>query len=82
MFIITRQMLIITGQRRVSDGYGKCYSNGISRDQYNYDTETGKISRYHHLEWYEILIALGVAAVCGGTAVASVLRSYGPSRGR
>ena len=25
----------------------------------------------------EILIALGVAAVCGGTAVASVLRSYG-----
>ena len=55
----------------------KCYSNGISRDQYNYDTETGKISRYHHLEWYEILIALGVAAVCGGTAVASVLRSYG-----
>ena len=55
---------------------GKCYSNGISRDQYNYDTETGKISRYHHLEWYEILIALGVAAVCGGTAVASVIRSY------
>ena len=54
----------------------KCYSNGISRDQYNYDTETGKISRYHHLEWYEILIALGVAAFCGGAAVASVLRSY------
>ena len=54
----------------------KCYSNGISRDQYNYDTETGKISRYHHLEWYEILIALGVAALCGGAAVASVLRSY------
>lgn len=54
----------------------KCYSNGISKDQYNYDTETGKISRYHHLEWYEILIAIGVAAVCGGTAVASVLRSY------
>ena len=54
-----------------------CYANGISKDQYNYDTETGKISRYHHLEWYEILIALGVAAVCGGTAVASVLRSYG-----
>lgn len=54
----------------------KCYSNGISKDQYNYDTETGKISRYHHLDWYEILIAIGVAAVCGGTAVASVLRSY------
>ena len=54
----------------------KCYSNGISRDQYNYDTETGKISRYHHLDWYEILIALGVAAACGGAAVASVLRSY------
>lgn len=34
-----------------------CYANGISKDQYNYDTETGKISRYHHLEWYEILFA-------------------------
>ena len=55
---------------------GKCYANGIPGDQYNYDTETGKISRYHHLDWYEILIAIGVAAACGGTAVASVLRSY------
>jgi uncharacterized protein len=53
-----------------------CYANGISKDQYNYDTETGKISRYHHLEWYEILLAIGIAAVCGGAAVASVLRSY------
>lgn len=53
-----------------------CYANGISKDQYNYDTETGKISRYHHLEWYEILFAIGIAAVCGGAAVASVLRSY------
>ena len=43
-----------------------CYANGISKDQYNYDTETGKISRYHHLEWYEILFAIGIAAVCGG----------------
>ena len=55
---------------------GKCYANGISKNQYNYDTETGKISRYHHLYWYEILLALGIAAGCGGTAVAGVLRSY------
>lgn len=55
----------------------KCYANGIAKNQYNYDTETGKISRYHHLEWYEILLALGIAAGCGGTAVAAVVRSYG-----
>lgn len=55
----------------------RCYENGIAKNQYNYDTETGKISRYHSLEWYEILFALAVAAVCGGTAAAGVVRSYG-----
>lgn len=53
-----------------------CYSNGIAADQYNYDTDTGKISRYHSIRWYEFLIALVIAGVCGGTAVLAVVREY------
>lgn len=54
-----------------------CYRNGISRGQFNQDEETGKISRYHHIAWYELLFALAVAGICAGGAVLSVLRSYG-----
>ncbi len=54
-----------------------CYENGIARDQYNEDVETGKKSRYHSLTWYEIAFAVLVAAVCGLAAVGSVVREYG-----
>lgn len=53
------------------------FDKGIPRDQYNYDAETGRISRYHSLEWYELLLAFGAASVCGLTAVAAVVREYG-----
>lgn len=53
-----------------------CFDNGIAKDQYNYDTETGKVSRYHSIQWYEFLVALLVAAACGGVAVFSVVREY------
>ena len=53
-----------------------CYENGIAKDQYNYDTETGKVSRYHSIQWYELIAAFFVAAVCGGVAVFSVVREY------
>lgn len=56
---------------------GICYDNGIASDQFNESSETGKISKYRHLIWYEILFALGVAAVCGFVAVAAVTRDYG-----
>lgn len=39
-----------------------CYDNGIAADQYNYDSETGKISRYRSVRWYEALFALAAAA--------------------
>lgn len=54
-----------------------CYDNGIAGDQYNQDVNTGKISRYHTIAWYEVLIAFAVAAACGGAAVFSVVREYG-----
>lgn len=56
---------------------GLCYDNGIASDQFNESSETGKISKYHHLSWYELLFALGAAAVCGFAAVAAVTRDYG-----
>lgn len=54
-----------------------CFDNGIASDQFNEDTETGKISRYRHLAWYEILFAVSVAGACGLAAVAAVVRDYG-----
>jgi len=53
-----------------------CFHNGIASDQYNYDSETGEISRYHSIQWYEILFALAVAGFCGGMAVFGVVREY------
>ncbi|MCI8454506.1 MAG: TPM domain-containing protein [Lachnospiraceae bacterium] len=54
-----------------------CYENGIARDQYNEDIETGKKSRYHSLAWYEIAFAFFAASACGLAAVGSVVREYG-----
>lgn len=54
-----------------------CYDNGIAEDQFNQDVDTGKISRYHSIKWYEVLFALAVSAACGIAAVFSVVWSYG-----
>lgn len=53
-----------------------CYENGIAGDQYNYDRDTGKVSRYHSIRWYEFLFALLAAGACGGMAVRGVMREY------
>ncbi len=52
------------------------YQKGIPGGQYNYDIETGQISRYLSIRWYEALIAFAVAAVCGAGACASVKKEY------
>lgn len=54
-----------------------CYDNGIASNQYNQDIETGKVDRYHSIQWYECLFALVVAAAAAGGAVLSVIREYG-----
>lgn len=50
---------------------------GIPGNQYNYDTETGKISAYKSIRWYEALLAIGVSAFVAGTACLTVKRQYG-----
>ena len=41
--------------------------DGIPSDQYNYDTETGKISRYRSITVYEAIGAAVIALLCGGS---------------
>lgn len=53
-----------------------CYDNGIGSGQYNYESETGKVSRHRSITWYEALFALAAAGICGGAAVFGVVREY------
>jgi len=56
------------------------YHKGIPGGQYLYDEETGEISRYHSIRWYELLFALGVAGFCGWGACIKVRREYAMKR--
>lgn len=49
---------------------------GIPGNQYNYDTETGKVSVYKSIRWYEALLAVGVSAFVAGAACLTVKRQY------
>lgn len=49
---------------------------GIQSDQYNYDTETGAVSVYRSIRWYEVLLAAVVSAVVAGGAVMTVKKQY------
>lgn len=49
---------------------------GIEAGQYNYDTETGEVSKYRSIRWYEFLIAVVIAAIVAGGAVLAVIREY------
>lgn len=50
------------------DGVTDAYKAGVPSGQYEYDTETGKVSRHHSVSWLELLIAV-VLAVGSGAAV-------------
>lgn len=52
------------------------YRAGIPGDQVTYNEDTGEISRYRSIRWYEALIALAIAGFCGGTACLNVKRQY------
>lgn len=52
------------------------YEAGIESGQYNYDTETGEVSRYKSIRWYEVLIALIISGAVAGGAVLMVLFEY------
>ncbi len=49
---------------------------GIPSGQYNYDTETGRISVHKSIRWYEALLAVAVSAFVAGTACLTVKRQY------
>lgn len=57
--------------RTYLSGVMKYYREGIPGGQYNYNADTGEISVYRNIEWYEAALAVLVAvaaaaAVCGG----------------
>ncbi len=54
-----------------------CYDHGIGSGQYNRDSATGKVSRYHTISPVFVLFGAVVAAICGCAAVRSVTRDYG-----
>lgn len=58
------------------------YEAGIPDHQYNYDVETGAVSRYHSLTWEEILPVLLLAAGAGIGVYVFVIRSYKLKGGR
>lgn len=49
---------------------------GIAGNQYNYDTETGKVSVHKSIRWYEALMALGISGFTAGFACLAVKRQY------
>lgn len=49
---------------------------GIPDGQYNYDTETGKVSVYRSIRWYEALLAVCVSAFTAAAACITVKRQY------
>lgn len=49
---------------------------GIQRGQYNYDTETGEISVYRSIRWYEAMFAFLVSAGVAGSVCLGVKGRY------
>ncbi len=55
------------------DYYGE---KGIQSGQYSYDSETGQISVYRSIRWYEALFAVAAAGFAAGSACLSVKKQY------
>lgn len=50
---------------------------GVQSGQYTYDPETGRVSVYRSIRWYEAAIAFAVAAGAAGSACLGVRAQYG-----
>ena len=57
-------------------GVEKYYKAGIPDNQYNYNEETGKISVYRSIRWYEVLLAFAVAAAAAAGSCIAVKNGY------
>ena len=55
---------------------GEYFRKGIQSNQYIYDTETGKISRYRSIRWYEALFALAASGAVAGLVCLGVVRQH------
>lgn len=58
------------------------YEDGIPKNQYNYDVETGAVSKYHTLTWMEILPVFLLSAGVGLAIYIGVKKSYRLKGGR
>lgn len=76
----------MSGYLRYTDYYGALLAftddieyyvdKGIQAGQYNYDTETGQISRYRSIRWYEAAFAFIVSAAVAGSVCLGVKSRY------
>lgn len=64
------------------DGVTKYYRAGIPGGQYNYDKETGKISVYRSIRWYEAALAALVGLMAAGIACGGVTSRYSMKKER
>lgn len=64
------------------DGVRRYYAAGIPGGQYNYDRDTGKISIYRSIRWYEAVIALAVALAAAIGPCAAVMSQYAMKKER
>lgn len=58
------------------------HRKGIQSNQYNYDTETGNISVYRSIRWYEALLSLGVSAFTGIMVCVGIVSRYSMKKER
>ncbi|WP_077609882.1 TPM domain-containing protein [Clostridium sp. Marseille-P2415] len=63
-------------------GVAKYYKAGIPGGQYNYDKETGKISVYRSIKWYEAALAVLVGLFAAGVSCSGVVRQYSMKKER
>lgn len=57
-------------------GVEQYFDDGIVGNQYQYDEETGEITRYRSLEVYEVMIAIAVSLGVGGAFYGIVAHRY------
>lgn len=58
------------------DGTAEYYERGIPKNQYNYDEETGEISVYRSITFWEALIAVVIAVVVFGAVFGCIVGKY------
>ena len=63
-------------------GAERYYDAGIPQNQYNYDVETGAISRHRSLTWAEVIPVLLLALGVGAAIYLGVTKSYSIKGGR